>query len=160
MLKFLSGLLLFTLAAGVFASVNTKVPCSQIQAPLYYEQYGIATPGAKKGWKCWAVVNAKTKKQKNIYHWEKEGSPSILLAGLPWDFNDLAKDKSNNIIDNPKMKEPYKTVEKYFNGFLGESGYMKNEFREYWVNQFWQYPKAIFFNRVIRTDFSVGFQNG
>jgi hypothetical protein len=130
-------------------AVKNQIPCSSVKVPLYYAQYGIETPDSKSGWSCFAIIDKKTKKQADAYLWKNKNGAVIKLVATPTSLLLPPADVLSKVVDYPKAKEPNPIVRMYIEAFFGDDAYMeKNASRQYLVNQYADFPKAVFFSRV------------
>jgi hypothetical protein len=136
MLKFLSGFVLFSFAACVFAS---EVPCKDVK-PLYFENYGVSVPS---DWSCVANRDDKSKEFTHGYFFIK-GEKRIHLLEIydkPW-----SEKENQTLFDNAKEIEPDKTIKAYFNWFSGDKDYLRNNDRYTQVNNFINGSRGILFS--------------
>jgi hypothetical protein len=124
-----------------------KIPCSQLKAQPYYADYGVSTPLASSGWKCTALVDAKTKISNKAFIWEKKGKSPIVIAGVPMEFVHPDAKEMKAWIDDPKEPEPRLSIRNFINAFSADNKYAINDSREALINTYIGQPKAVFFSR-------------
>jgi hypothetical protein len=137
MMKFLGSILLFFFATCAFAS---EVPCKNVK-PLYFENYGVSIPS---DWSCVANRDDKSKEFTHGYFFIK-GEKRIHLLEIP--VRPWPKEEDTLVFDNPKEKEPDKTINAYFNWFAARQAYMTNDERYKKVNKFVNGSRGVLFSK-------------
>jgi hypothetical protein len=152
MMKQLFRILFVFLVASISVCANAKgkiineiIPCSQVKGALAYKNFGFETPTPNTGWNCVANVNIKTGAQTEGYRWTKAGTGTITIAGGP--IQKWSDYENKTFTDNPKAKEPYKTVRMYFESFFGDPDFLKeNKDRLGMLVVNYYSPKAVLFS--------------
>jgi hypothetical protein len=151
MIRIIAIFLLF-LVAGANAQVTKRISCDELKSPLTYSKYGLKTPQADTGWKCFNFF--RNNQLLDAIAWESGDKRISIIEG---EFEPL-EEVSEYVYENQKAPFPEKDIRLFAESFLADEKFVKkNHWTESLATGYANQTKGLLFSK--NNKYTVVYQN-